>query len=67
MTKQKASTQLFWCLFFVYTINIIGKTSFSAAIVALIDASILTKTEAGLISCVFWLLYAVGQFAGGLL
>lgn len=65
MTKQKASTQLFWCLFFVYTINIIGKTSFSAATVALIDASILTKTEAGLISGVFWLLYAVGQFAGG--
>lgn len=65
MTKQKASTQLFWCLFFVYTINIIGKTSFSAATVALIDEAILTKTQAGFISGVFWLLYAVGQFAGG--
>lgn len=65
MTKQKASLQLFWCLFFVYTINIIGKTSFSAATVALIDEAVLTKTQAGLISGVFWLLYAVGQFAGG--
>lgn len=65
MTKQRASLQLFWCLFVVYTISNIGKTSFSAATAALIDEAVLTKTEAGLISGIFWLLYAIGQFAGG--
>lgn len=65
MKAEKASKQLFWCLFVVYTINIIGKISFSAATVALIAEEILTKTQAGLISGAFWLLYAVGQFAGG--
>lgn len=65
--RQKYSLSLFWCLFFIYTSNIIGKTSFSAATVALVDASILTKTQAGLISGVFWFIYAAGQLVGGFL
>lgn len=65
MSKEKASSVLFWCLFFIYVVNIVGKTSFSASTVALIDEGILTKTQAGLISGVFWLLYAFGQFFGG--
>lgn len=65
MTKSKASLSLFWSLFFVYIINIIGKTSFSTATAALVDEAVLTKTQAGLISGIFWLLYAVGQFIGG--
>lgn len=65
MSKEKASSGLFWCLFFIYVVNIVGKTSFSAATVALIDEGILTKMQAGLISGVFWLLYAFGQFFGG--
>ena len=65
MEREKASKQLFWCLFIVYTINILGKMSFAAATVGLIDHGILTKTQAGLISGMFWLLYAIGQFAGG--
>lgn len=65
MSKEKASSRLFWSLFFVYIANIIGKTSFSAATAALINEAVLTKTQAGIISGVFWLLYAIGQFAGG--
>ncbi len=65
MTEQKASRRLFWSLFFIYTVNVLGKTSFSAATVSLINEAILTKTQAGLISGIFWLAYAVGQFAGG--
>lgn len=67
MSKEKTSFKLFLCLFFIYTINVIGKTSFSAATVGLVDDAILTKTEAGIISGVFWLLYAAGQFVGGFL
>lgn len=65
MTKERASAQLIWCLFWIYTINILGKTSFSAATVALINEGMLSKTQAGLISGVFWMLYAVGQVIGG--
>lgn len=65
MSKEEASSKLFWNLFFVYTANIIGKTSFSAATAALINEAILTKTQAGMISGAFWFLYAIGQFAGG--
>ena len=63
--REKVSSKLFISLFVIYTIHIIGKTSFSAATVGLVDEAILTKTQAGLISGAYWLLYAVGQFAGG--
>jgi len=62
---KKDSLKLFWCLFFVYTINVLGKTSFSAATAALIDEAVVTKTQAGIISGCFWMLYAIGQFVGG--
>lgn len=63
--KEKASLKLFWCLFFVYIANVIGKTSFSAATVALVSERVLTKTQAGLISGLFWICYGTGQFIGG--
>lgn len=65
MAKEKVSSTLFWMLFFIYIVNIVGKTSFSAATVALVSEEILTKTQAGIVSGCFWLLYAVGQFFGG--
>ena len=65
--KEKLSSRLFVCLFFVYTSSIIARMSFSAVTVALVGEEVLTKTEAGLISSVFWLLYAVGQIFGGFL
>lgn len=65
MTRKQAGSRLFWCLFGLYTINILGKTSFSAATAVLVDEMVLTKTQAGLVGGAFWLLYAVGQFAGG--
>ena len=66
MTKEKASSKLFWNLFFIYTANIIGKTSFSAATAALVSEEILTKTEAGIIGGGFWLnafYVALGELA----
>lgn len=65
MIKEKASTKLFLCLFFIYTMNTFGKIAFPAVTAALINESILTKTQAGFISGAFWFVYALGQFAGG--
>lgn len=45
MNMEKASLKLFRCLFFVYVANVIGKTSFSAATVALVSEKVLTKNS----------------------
>ena len=64
--KTKNTTnRLLLCIFAVYIVNVISKTSFSAATVALVSQEILTKTQAGLVGGAFWLIYAVGQFSGG--
>ncbi len=65
MLKEKASSRLSILLFIIYSMNCFGKLAFSAVTVALIDESILTKTEAGIISGSFWLIYAIGQILGG--
>ena len=67
MRKAKASSRLFICLFIIYALNTFTKIAFSAVTAALIDEAVLTKTQAGTISGVFWFLYALGQFAGGAL
>ncbi len=63
--KGIASRKLFGCLFFLYVLNVFGKIAFSAVTVELVDAEIMTKTEAGLVNAMFWLTYAIGQVFGG--
>lgn len=66
MKSDKASFALSIFLGFAYTMYVIGKMSFSAATVGLIEEGILTKTETGIISGIFWIVYAVGQVVGAL-
>ena len=65
--KGIVSRKLFACMFALYTLNVFGKTAFSAVTVELVNASIMTKTEAGLINGMFWLAYAIGQMIGGVI
>ena len=51
----------------MYVLNVFGKIAFSAVTVELVDAEIMTKTEAGLINAAFWLAYAAGQIFGGIM
>ena len=67
MKSEKASFRLCIFLGFAYTMYVIGKLSFSAAMVGLIENDVLSKTETGIISGVFWLIYAMGQIAGAFL
>lgn len=64
MKVEKASFRLCMFLGFAYTVYVIGKMSFSAATVGLIAEDVLSKTQTGLISGVFWLVYAMGQIVG---
>lgn len=67
MKLEKASFRLCIFLGFAYTMYVIGKMSFSAATVGLIEDGVLSKTETGIISGVFWLIYALGQIAGAII
>lgn len=67
MKVQKASFRLALFLGISYTLYVIGKMSFSAATVGLVESGILTKTETGIINGVFWLVYAIGQILGAIL
>lgn len=64
--SDKASFALALFLGFAYTMYVIGKMSFSAATVGLIEEGVLTKTETGIISGIFWIVYALGQIVGAL-
>lgn len=65
MQMKKSSHILFWILFVVYAVNVLSKSAFAAVTVALVNESILTKTEAGAINGCFWIIYAAGQLLGG--
>ena len=64
--KGIVSRRLFICLFLLYTLNVFGKIAFSAVTVELVDAEIMTKTQAGIVNAAFWLAYAIGQAFGGI-
>ncbi|MBQ2999365.1 MAG: MFS transporter [Clostridia bacterium] len=64
--KGIVSRKLFTCLFLLYVLNVFGKIAFSAVTVELVDAEIMTKTQAGLVNAAFWFAYAAGQMFGGI-
>lgn len=65
LSTVKMSKQLSTNLFLLFTINVFGKIAFSAVTVELVATEVMTKTEAGLINALFWLLYGIGQCFGG--
>ncbi len=66
-TDKKKSLLLFLTVFCVYTLIYMTKNCFSAAMAAIVDAGVLTKSQTGLINAVFFALYAPLQIVGGLL
>lgn len=64
MKMKKASLELSIFIFISYTLYVMGKMSFSAATVGLVESDVLTKTETGIINGMFWLVYAIGQLIG---
>ena len=61
---KKASLGLSIFIFISYTLYVMGKMSFSAATVGLVESGVLTKTQTGTINGMFWLVYAIGQLIG---
>ncbi len=68
-TKQLADVQssvvLFVLLFVVLTVLYMTKNMFSSVMASIVEAGIMTKSQTGLISAVFWLVYGIFQVLGG--
>ena len=66
LEDKKKSLLLFWTVFIVYILIYMTKSCFGAAMAAIVDAGVLTKSQTGLISAVFYLVYAPLQIVGGI-
>ena len=61
----RKSLYLFAVIFIAYTLIYMTKNCFSAAMASIVSAGIMTKSETGLISALFYLVYAPAQILGG--
>ncbi len=65
LENKKKSLMLFWTVFFMYVLVYMTKNCFSAAMASIVDAGVLTKSQTGLITAVFYLVYTPLQIVGG--
>lgn len=66
LEDKKKSLALFWTVFFMYVLVYMTKNCFSAAMASIVDAGVLTKSQTGLITAVFYLVYTPLQVVGGM-
>ena len=64
--NKSASRRYFAFLFALYSITYMTKGCFSGSLADIVSEGILTKSETGLISAVFYLIYTPFQIIGGL-
>ena len=62
----KLSRRFFWFLWLLYTLVYMTKNCFGAAMSAIVAEGALTKSQTGLITSVFYLIYAPLQVVGGI-
>ncbi len=67
ITDKKKSLAVFLAVFGLYTLVYMTKNCFSAAMAAIVDTGMLTKFQTGMVTAVFYALYAPLQPVGGLL
>lgn len=65
ISSDKLSALLFWTIWFMYAVVYMTKNCYSAALASIVSDGIMTKSETGLITAVFYLVYGPLQFVGG--
>ncbi len=65
LESKKLSILLFIFVFVVFSAIYMTKNMFSAAMASIVENGVMTKSETGAISAVFWLVYAIFQVIGG--
>ena len=67
LTNEKSSNYVFLACWIVYAVAYITRNTYSVTIVVLTGASLLTPTQAGLISTCYFASYGVGHLVNGIL
>lgn len=58
---------LFWLCWMVYCISYIGRLNYSSAMMLMISDHLLTSSQAGFISMIYFFAYGIGQLINGIL
>ena len=67
ITDNRTAMFLFLLCWSAYFTSYIGRLNYSSAMTAMIQDEILTKSQAGFISMVYFFAYGIGQLCNGLL
>ena len=67
IANSRDAQLLFFLCWFAYFTSYIGRLNYSSAMTAMIQEAVLTKSQAGFISMVYFFAYGIGQFCNGLL
>lgn len=65
LESKKLSVILFLFVFVMYAIVYMTKNMFSSAMAMIVEEGVMTKSQTGLITAAFWLVYAPFQVIGG--
>ncbi len=65
LESKKLSIILFLFMFVLYAIVYMTKNMFSSAMALIVEEGVMTKSQTGLITAAFWLVYAPFQVVGG--
>ena len=66
LENRVESRHFFWFIWLLYAVVMMTKNSFNAALTVIVAEGILTKSQTGTFSTVFYLVYAPLQIVGGL-
>ena len=65
--SPKVAQLLFLLCWFAYFTSYIGRLNYSSAMTAMIQETVLTKSQAGFVSMVYFFAYGIGQLCNGIL
>lgn len=65
LESKKLSIVLFLFMFLLYMVVYMTKNMFSSALAMIVEDGVMTKSQTGLITATFWLVYAPFQVVGG--
>ena len=64
--NKKISMRFFWLIWAIYTVTYMTKNCFSAAMASIVFEGVMTKSQTGLITAIFYIVYAPLQIVGGI-
>ena len=67
LVDQKKGRMLFILCWLVYFSSYIGRLNYSSVMSSIVEENILTFSQAGMISMVYFFAYGIGQFCNGIL